>query len=215
MQCSPRFSGFNRFVHNWHYLGVVDVGAVEYALHTSICFSTVLPAVAGLRELLGTCGPLPTRLGDGPVWRPLNRPGLGWWLMAAGAIGLLLTGMWPVYFYTALWSAPLLLAVGVARLRRRAGWWQEIAAGDWRDAGSWALAALTCGFFWETWNYHSLAKWVYTVPFVQRWPVFEMPRFGYAGYLPFGLVCALAVAWLDHATNRPAMSGRLMSRKIP
>jgi len=52
-------------------------------------------------------------------------------------------------------------------------------------------------FFWELWNYRSLAKWVYTVPFVQRWPIFAMPLLGYTGYLPFGLECVLAVAWLD------------------
>ena len=81
-------------------------------------------------------------------------------------------------------------------LRDRAGWWTQIAAGDWREAGSWALAALICGFFWEMWNFCSAAKWIYTVPFVQRWTVFEMPILGYAGYLPFGLECGLAVAWL-------------------
>ena len=191
------FEWLNRFVRNWHYLGVVDVGAVEYALHTSVCFSTVLPAVASVREWLGTCGPLQARLTEGPAWRALSRPGLAWGLMALGATGLLLIGAWPVYFYAALWSAPLLLAVGVALLRRRAGWWTQIATGNWRNAGSWALAALACGFFWELWNYRSLAKWVYTVPFVQRWPIFEMPLLGYTGYLPFGLECVLAVAWLD------------------
>ena len=73
------------------------------------------------------------------------------------------------------------------------GLWQ-MAAGDWCAAGSWALAALACGFFWELWNYRSLAKWIYTVPYVQRWPIFAMPLLGCAGYLPFGLECALAVA---------------------
>jgi hypothetical protein len=197
------FEWLNRFVRNWHYLGVLDIGAVEYALHTSVCFSTVLPAVASMREWLGTCGPLQTRLADGPAWRVLNRPGLAWWLMAAGASGLLLTGVWPMYFYAALWSAPLLLAVGFALLRRRVGWWTQIGAGDWRDAGSWALAALGCGLFWELWNYHSLAKWIYTVPHMQGWPVFEMPLLGYAGYLPFGLECAIAIAWLESATTPP------------
>ncbi|HTZ19533.1 MAG TPA: hypothetical protein VMC06_01520 [Opitutaceae bacterium] len=197
------FEWLNRFVRNWHYLGVVDVGAVEYALHTSVCFSTVLPAVASMREWLGSCESLQARLADGPAWRPLSRPGLAWWLMAAGATGLLLTGVWPVYFYAALWSAPLLLAVGVALWRGRPGWWTHIATGDWRDAGSWALAALMCGVFWELWNYHSLAKWIYTVPFVQRWPIFEMPLLGYTGYLPFGLECALAVTWLERATLSP------------
>jgi hypothetical protein len=52
-----------------------------------------------------------------------------------------------------------------------------------------ALAALFCGFFWELWNVNSLAHWEYSVPFVQRFHIFEMPILGYAGYLPFGLEC--------------------------
>ncbi|MCX5879514.1 MAG: hypothetical protein NTY44_10440 [Deltaproteobacteria bacterium] len=51
------------------------------------------------------------------------------------------------------------------------------------------LAALLCGLFWEMWNFYSLAKWVYHVPFVQRFHLFEMPLLGYAGYLPFGMEC--------------------------
>ena len=64
--------------------------------------------------------------------------------------------------------------------------------GDWRPVVSAALAALICGFFWEMWNYYSLARWTYSVPLVQRFPVFEMPLLGYAGYLPFGLECVVA-----------------------
>ncbi len=58
-----------------------------------------------------------------------------------------------------------------------------------------ALAALICGFFWEMWNYNSLAHWEYSLPFVHRFEVFEMPVLGYAGYLLFGLEC-VAVAGL-------------------
>ena len=46
------------------------------------------------------------------------------------------------------------------------------------------------------WNFYSLARWEYAVPFVQRFKVFEMPLLGYAGYLPFGVEC-LAVADLS------------------
>jgi hypothetical protein len=56
-----------------------------------------------------------------------------------------------------------------------------------------ALAALVCGFFWELWNFGSLARWHYSIPYVQRFHVFEMPLLGYAGYLPFGVTCALVM----------------------
>jgi hypothetical protein len=186
------FEWLNRFVQNWHYLGVTGVGPIEYALHASICFSTVLPAVAGMREWLGTWPGLQARLARGPTWAWVVRRETGLILCAGGAAGLVLTGAQPRYFYPALWLAPLLIGVGGCVLHRTDGWWRGMAAGDWREAGSWALAALACGILWELWNWHSLAKWVYTVPFVERWRVFEMPLLGYTGYLTFGLECALA-----------------------
>jgi hypothetical protein len=79
-------------------------------------------------------------------------------------------------------------------------WW-----GDWRDITTSAVAALICGFFWEMWNYWSLAKWIYLVPFVSRFHIFEMPLLGFSGYLPFGLEC-LAIAKLFDLTK-----GRIMN----
>ena len=60
-----------------------------------------------------------------------------------------------------------------------------------------ALAALVCGLFWEMWNFFSLAQWKYSIPFVQRFEIFEMPLLGYAGYLPFGLECVVIADLLE------------------
>ena len=49
------------------------------------------------------------------------------------------------------------------------------------------LSGLICGFLWEFWNYWSLTKWVYSVPFFERGKVFEMPLAGYVGFLIFSL----------------------------
>jgi len=86
----------------------------------------------------------------------------------------------------------------------------EMAAGDWRGAVSAALAALFCGWFWEMWNYFSLAKWEYSVPLVHRFLIFEMPLLGYGGYLPFGLVCIVIGGMLEKfnickSSTRPDM----------
>ena len=70
-----------------------------------------------------------------------------------------------------------------------------------------ALAALICGWFWEMWNFFSLTKWEYRVPFVNRFQVFEMPLLGYAGYLPFGLECAVIGNLLDRSA-RASDAGR-------
>jgi hypothetical protein len=48
------------------------------------------------------------------------------------------------------------------------------------------------------------------VPFVQRWPVFEMPLLGYTGYLPFGLECGLVAVWV--LGREEAVEGRRSAR---
>jgi hypothetical protein len=190
------FEWLNRFVQNWHYLGVDDRGAIMAAVDGSLSFSTVLPAVVAMREFYETHARLQWRLTHGPAWRWIGNRPVAVLMIAVGIIGLGLSGVWPWYFYPAIWAAPLLIVVGIAVILGWTGWWTNVISGDWREAGSWALAALTCGFFWELWNVYSLEKWIYTVPFVERWRVFEMPVLGYTGYLPFGLECALAAGWL-------------------
>ncbi len=123
-------------------------------------------------------------------------------LSAAGLAGI---GAWPDYIFPLLWLAPLGL---LASLQTLAGRPPAILAGpargDWRRVVLLALAALICGIFWEMWNFYSAAKWVYAVPFVNRFHIFEMPVLGYAGYLPFGLECALIgdllADWLKRRT---------------
>jgi hypothetical protein len=41
------------------------------------------------------------------------------------------------------------------------------------------------------------------VPYVQRFQLFEMPLLGYAGYLPFGLECALVMDLVARVLGRP------------
>jgi len=190
------FEWLNRFVSNWHYLGVEEFGPLGYAANATLCFSTVLPAVAGVGEWLRTHPDWETRCAAGPPVPLLDRPAVGRIFAAAGLAALALTGFRPQWFYPALWLAPLLLILGAGICSRRPGVWGEIAGGDWRRAASWAVAALICGFFWEMWNFHSLAKWIYTVPYADRWHVFELPLLGYLGYLPFGLECLAACDWV-------------------
>jgi len=183
------FEWLNRFVRNWHYLGVEDYGAIAYALHATICFSTVLPAVSGMAELLLSFS-IFRRWERGRSWpRAGKARQWGTVLMLVGVLALVTTGSFPLQLYPALWVAPLFLAIGFGLRGNWPGFWWRTADGNWRRPVAWALAALACGFFWELWNWQSLPKWIYTVPYVDRWHLFEMPLLGYAGYLPFGLEC--------------------------
>ncbi len=49
------FEYLNRFVQNWHYVGLGALTPLEYFLFATLPFATVLPAVMGTYELLATC----------------------------------------------------------------------------------------------------------------------------------------------------------------
>jgi len=183
------FEYLNRFVQNWHYLGIETFTPEEYILHATLCFSTVLPAVIGTEEYLASFPRLTAPL---TAFRPIcfTRPKtLGWAVLAASCLSLLGTGVWPDYLFPMLWVAPLLIITALQAIAGRKTIFAPICKGEWRPVLLPALAALICGFFWEMWNVKSLAHWEYSVPFVQRFHFFEMPLLGYAGYLPFGLEC--------------------------
>ena len=184
------FEYLNRFVGNWRYVGGVEFGQVEYFLFATLPFSTVLPAVLSIRELLLSC---PRFDGAFREWRPFSpaRPGaFGLAALLFSCAGLFAVGIAPEFAFPLVWVAPPTLLISLAALRGETHTLSGIASGDWRIAVSSVLAALLCGFFWETWNFGSTAKWVYSIPYVDSLHIFEMPLLGYAGYLPFGLTCA-------------------------
>ena len=185
------FEYLNRFVQNWYYVGIGELSPVEYFIYATLPFSTVLPAVLGTYELLRTFPRLYAGLDTFiRIKAPKPRLSAGCALVFFAA-GLALIGIYPDYLFPLLWVSPLGILVSIQALSGKKTIFADIANGDWGKIALLALSALVCGFFWEMWNYHSLAKWVYEVPFVTRFKIFEMPLLGYSGYLPFGLECAV------------------------
>jgi hypothetical protein len=187
------FEYLNRFVQNWYYVGAVELSSLEYFVRATIPFSTVLPAVLGTAELLTSYPTVSAGLDRfGPIYHHSTKPA-SWSLLIVACLGLFTIGRWPNYLFPLVWLGPLLLVVSLQELGGRLTVLSSLAQGDWRGMWISALAALICGFFWELWNWKSLAHWEYAIPFVHRFQLFEMPLLGYAGYLPFGLEC-VAVA---------------------
>lgn len=185
------FEFLNRFVENWRYEGHGAASTVEYLILGSLAFSTVLPAVLGMRELLTTYPRLTAPFRDFiPVPEVLSRR-LALLSVGIASAALFTVGLVPNLTFPFLWLAPLMLVTGIRASRGGRTIVDTVAGGDWRPVITACLAALVCGFFWEMWNVPSMAKWTYCVPFVGRLEVFEMPLLGYLGYLPFGLECAV------------------------
>ena len=109
----------------------------------------------------------------------------------ASGVGLAFIGPFSDFLFPLLWISPVILIVSWQAMNNERHILSDLSDGRWSMVFASSVAALICGFFWEMWNYFSLAKWVYSVPFVHRLQIFEMPLLGYAGYLPFGLECAV------------------------
>ena len=185
------FEYLNRFVQNWHYIGAEIFSTTGYVVFATLCFSTVLPAVLCTCEFLETFPSLTAGLGNFFRLKLAGSKAAASIVLILSCAGLAGIGIYPDYLFQFLWLSPLLIISSVQILTGRNSIFTPVEKGDWSRIILLALSALICGFFWEMWNYHSLPKWAYSVPFVNRFRVFEMPLIGYAGYLPFGIECAV------------------------
>lgn len=200
------FEYLNRFVQNWHYVGVGPLGAWDYFWQATLPFATVLPAVLGTRECLASCPRLSVGLTRAWCARFLSSPVVAWASLLVAGVGLAAIGVWPNSLFSLLWLAPLLLITSLQIIMEESSILDSPAEGDWRELWQAALAGLICGFLWELWNSQSLAHWEYSVPYVHRFEIFEMPLLGYAGYLPFGIECIAIARLLDVIWGRAQLS---------
>jgi hypothetical protein len=185
------FEAYNSRIQNWHYtldrpFGL-DWNPFWYNIMSTLCFSTVLPAVMTMSCLLATFAPFRSQIRNDN--NKTNAPRS--WLIAEGVIGIigLITPIiWPQYCFGLVWLGPLMTLDVINALAKRRAAITYLYAGNWRIIILLAVSSLICGFFWEFWNYFALPRWYYTVPlFSQAIHFFEMPIPGYIGYLPFGV----------------------------
>jgi hypothetical protein len=192
------FEYLNRFVQSWYYVAVGLFGPTTYSLLASLAFCTILPVVMSTYELLLSTALFNHGLARLPLKITAVPKRFAWGGLALGSFGLAAIGVWPDQLFALMWVAPLILLTAVDHLCDHSPLLKPLEKGDYRQLVGPAAAALICGFFWELWNVGSLAKWRYTLPYVQWDHIFEMPLLGYGGYLPFGVLC-----WL---ISRPLLS---------
>jgi hypothetical protein len=189
------FEVLNRRVQNWHYLGVENFSSWEYFFLSTINFSVVIPAIFESAELL-TSFDLFSNINIRIRVSKTKNTTSTFFLIGSVMLAVLL--IWPVYFFPFLWLSvyfilePINIWLGNASL---ADYTQNM---NWKPVLYLFSGALLTGIFWEFWNFFSYPKWVYTIPFVGYFKIFEMPFLGYFGYLPF----ALEICVIFQITNR-------------
>jgi len=178
------FEFINGYTQNWHYQGREDFTGLQFFLFSSLSFSTVMPAVFGTAELVGTFR-WTAALERGP--RIGARPALSMGIFCAGLLMFWSLIAWPRYCFPLVWVSVLCILDPINLWLRHRSLFRYVAEGNWKPVMSLSIGCLICGFFWELWNFYSYPRWIYEVPFVDFLHIFEMPLLGYGGYLPFSL----------------------------
>jgi len=198
------FEFFNRFIRNWHYVGLPDNPIVR-DLGYAWAFATIWPAIFEGAELVGVwkagqnIPPRPAPSAVRPRFRALS--------VAFGAVLL----AWPLLWPSPYLAAPVFLGfiflldpinarLGAESLTA------DLAAGRTDRLVNLALSGFLCGILWEFWNYWARTKWHYTVPIMERLKVFEMPVPGYFGFPAFAVECFTMYVFLRAVVIRLAGS---------
>ncbi len=186
------FEWFNLFLKNWHYVDLTPNIFLRW-LGYFLSYGTVLPGLFETYELLEAYGVLknirPRALSSPERLYP--------WFTLLGILFLLLPVAYPRYFFPLVWGGfffllePINHALSAPSILRD---WQE---GNGRKFYLFLLSGLICGFLWEFWNYWAISKWVYTVPFVGKVKLFEMPVLGFLGFPPFAVECYVMMNFIN------------------
>ena len=177
------FEGLNLVTQNWSYLGREHFTDLEYFLFATLSFSTVIPAVFSTAELLETFSWAKSlKLPRGWKLRPSDL----WTLHYTGWAMLLLLLLFPRLFFPFMWLSLFFIVDPINALFGRRSLVGGLRSGEVGPIVVYELAPLICGFFWELWNFYAFPKWIYSIPYLDYFHIFEMPLAGYGGYIPFG-----------------------------
>ncbi len=191
------FEALNLRLGNWYYVMVHPERTLRWT-GGAIAFATVLPAILETRALIENLGWL-------EHWRV--RP-LRWSArseaacLGLGAACFALPLLWPAVFFPLTWGSFVFLLEPWNRRHARASFLRDLEAGEVGDALRTLIAGLLCGLLWEVWNQWARTKWIYTVPGLEDWKLFEMPVLGFLGFPPFALECVVGVRFVEAAWAR-------------
>lgn len=177
------FEAANFRLANWYYV-FLPRHPVERWSGILLSFATVVPAIVLMTRLLAV-------LGRGMKVRSAALPfppHHHWVPVALGLVtGGLTLGM-PDFFFPLIWGCVwLLLEPLVYRRRPEHSLFADLARGDWTRTVRLLGAGLLVGGLWELYNFWARGKWIYTVPWLEDFKLFEMPPVGFLGFPFFAL----------------------------
>ncbi len=179
------FELVNFRVSNWYYVFLPPDRWVRW-LGTTVSFATVFPAIFLAQRWLAVRGAF-----DGIRWSSfgVTRRTLIT-LFLVGIAFAILSLAWPAYFFPMIWGALTLLLEpwNYSRDPKRS-LLGDLSAGRPGRLLRFLVGGMAIGLLWEMYNIESRSKWIYTVPGLENFKLFEMPLLGFFGFPVFALDC--------------------------
>ena len=176
------FEIFNLRLENWSYQSLPESLPLRW-LGYFIAFATVIPAMVEIALFIESF----LKGKKLALFRLEATPLLLKIFFISGLIFFFLFITWPRLFFPFAWLCFIFLLEPVNIWLRNESLWKDVEKRDWTRFWSWVFAGLAAGFLWEFWNFWAASRWVYSLPYLDFWRVFQMPVFGYTGFLPFAL----------------------------
>jgi len=199
------FEGFNFRLSNWHYINVPHELWKRW-IGYAVAYGTVLPGLCETYHLFTATRPF--RSVSVKRWRPTSRS--LHLMIATGGVSLLSALLFPCYCFPLVWIGfalliePFLYRSGEDSLLR------DIEKGELNRFLALLASGMACGLLWELWNFWAQTKWIYTVPFFERWKLFEMPLLGFLGFPPFAVSAYAMYRMLRVVTQQGKVWTRVM-----
>jgi hypothetical protein len=190
------FEGYNRFIRNWHYVGLPENPFLRYFGY-AWSFATIWPAIfegADLSAVWRARGSIGSPRAEIGSTAPESARGRAGQVSIVVGLAMLLSpfAVPPAiarYLAAPVWLGFILLLDPINARLGGESLGRDLAAGRADRVVNLAVSGLLCGVLWEFWNFWSRAKWYYTVPILEQTRIFEMPLPGYLGFPPFALEC--------------------------
>ena len=176
------FEFVNIGITNWDYTSGMLPSTLSQILKRTLYFSTVLPAIFEVGQLFKSLH----YFDRFKLKHKHNiKKGLLYTFIILGLVSLVLSMIWPKYFFFLVWIAFYFLLDPINYMNKEPSLIKHIKDRKVGIILTLAAAGLFCGILWEYWNFWAPSKWTYAVPYVGFLKVFEMPILGYLGYIPF------------------------------
>jgi hypothetical protein len=183
---------FNLRLQNWSYHSLPTELLLRW-LGYCLAFASVIPALLELSQLFQTA----LKGKNISFVRLKTTPAFLNGYMLLGFLFLFLSVLSPTLFFPLVWLGFIFLIEPINyRLRI-----DSLLADAERSYGNrifaWLLAGFASGILWESLNYWAGSHWEYTIPYLNFGRIFQMPVFGYGGFLPFAIEVFAMFTLLD------------------